>query len=186
MMAGRRRCRRHYLGGVTPLALSALLLAIAPHRASAIDTGERAHSLLDAAHDWHDLYRAFLELRESDDGDVAERISEFVVHRLATRWESFPELATIARVDTAFGSWVVGHIDATTGEDDLACLVRHASARGPRRCEVLRERVLRAAREAYEDVRRDATPPRYVPGKPRDWTPWGLNHAESSRVRSGR
>lgn len=141
-------------------AIVVALVSIAPIRVYAIDSSSRADSLLGATHNWHGLHRAFAELRESDDGEIAEGISDFVVRRLATHWGSLPELATIVRADTAFESWIVRHIDATTDEHDLASIVRHASVVGPRN-RLLRRRILGAARAALEDVRHYTAPEKH-------------------------
>ena len=113
-----------------------------------------ADSTLAAVRGWKDLHRVYPALRPWDDGYVAEGISDFVVHRLATRWDSFPELATIARADTLFGSWVVNHIDATTDWDELAGIIRHASTAGPRRDAAYRHRIGDAARAANIEAHR--------------------------------
>ena len=105
-------------------------------------------SLMNSLDSWQDLHRAYPVLLRCDDGDIAEGISEFVVHHLATHWNTFPELATVAQTDTAFGSWVVGHIDATTDWDETARIVRHAHGGGPARFGAFRQRVGEAARSA--------------------------------------
>jgi hypothetical protein len=104
-------------------------------------------SILEGLHTWRDLHRQLPNL--IDDGAIAEGISDFVVRRLAAHWESFPELAELALADTAFGTRVVQHIDATTDPRDLAMIVWHASLRGSRRFDPLRKRVLESARAAH-------------------------------------
>ena len=107
-----------------------------------------ADSLVDTLDTWQELHRTFAVLRPCDDGVIGEGISDFVVHHLATHWNTFPELATLAQADTAFGSWVVGHIDATTDWDETALIVRHSRGRGPVRFVAFRRRVREAARSA--------------------------------------
>jgi hypothetical protein len=132
------------------------MLLAAPMRAYAIATAEAADSLVETVRDWQGLHRAYPELSPWDDGYVADGISDFVVQRLAKHWESFSDLATITRADTTFGTWVVLHIDATTDWDDLARIVRHAGAGGPRRDAALRQRVLEKARQANDEAHRAA------------------------------
>ncbi len=144
--------------------LVTVLIALSPIHARAVTTDVAADNLLNTVRGWQDLHRAYPELIPWDDGWISEGISDFVVHRLATHWESFHELATIARADTAFGSWVVLHIDATTDEDELASIVRHARARVPSRSfAALRRRILETARAATAEERGVASPPRYTP-----------------------
>jgi len=81
---------------------------------------------------WDTLYRVFHEHRFVDDGDVAETFSDFVVHRLATRWSTTPALAELVAKDSAFGAFVVKHVDATADSDELRRVIIHSSAACPR------------------------------------------------------
>ncbi len=153
-------CPGWYAGGMSRPVAFALMLAVvfatsargqvrtAPWSPSEPQQFDALDSLLCAIHDWDDLQRAYAVLLPYDDGHIAEGISDFVVQRLAKRWRTFPELAAMAEADTAFGSWVVLHIDATTDWDDLARIERHAGRRGPTRFAAFRRRVLAAAHAA--------------------------------------
>lgn len=129
---------------------------------------EASDSLLNALHDWDDLHRTFPALLPRDDGYVADGISDFIVQRLAKHWSTFPHLAAFAEADTAFGSWVVSHIDATTDWDDLARIERHARGGGPSRYAAFQRRVLTAAHAANIETHRvfeeaQHTQPKHAP-----------------------
>ena len=82
---------------------------------------------------WHTLYNLYRHPNSAfvDDGATAEALSDFVVHRLATRWSTIRSLATLVVKDSAFGAFIVKHVDATTEVSELHRIVRYASSSCP-------------------------------------------------------
>ena len=104
---------------------------------------------LPAAANWDALYQVFHQHRFVDDGAVAEGFSDFIVHRLATRWSTLPSLARLTAKDSAFTAFIIRHIDATTDLDELRVLERQ-SANCPARVRSLCSSIHAAARQAVD------------------------------------
>ncbi len=103
--------------------------------------------------DWHKVYESYKKYRGCDDGYIAEGYSDTVVRLLADKWAEFPELAALAKNDKAFMIWVLGHIDATTGGDDLAKIVANAKDMCPAGSEDLCSNVVANAEKALRELR---------------------------------
>ena len=66
-----------------------------------------------------------------DDGIIGESFSDYVVHRLATRWETVPQLTRLVNADSVLRAFVIEHIDATADMDELRRLVQLSKTRCP-------------------------------------------------------
>jgi len=100
---------------------------------------------------WHAFHQLFL-VNPCDDGVIGEAFSDFVVHKLATGWSSLPVLARLVASDTAFGAFVIQHIDGTTDEGELRRVAHMASERCPPGEALLCERISTAAKAALRDA----------------------------------
>ena len=128
------------------LAFAVSLLAVV---AGAAQSAPSDVNPLPPGANWDTLYQVFYRHRFADDGAVAEAFSDFVVHRLATRWSTLPSLARLAANDSAFSAFIIRHIDATADLDELRVLVRRTS-NCPARVRSLCSSIHAAAREAVD------------------------------------
>lgn len=94
---------------------------------------------------WKDLWTAQQRFPGVDDGALAEAYSEFVVHTLATRWSSVPELTALTRAHPEFAAFVLRHVDASTDEQELKRVKYLATHRAPRGSRALCRKIARAA-----------------------------------------
>src|SRR5258708_27746113 len=112
---------------VLALALSALSVVASTAQSPLSDS----LSPLPPGATWDTLSRVFHAHQFVDDGDEAEAFSDFVVHRLATRWSTVRALAQLIAADSAFGVFVIKHIDATTDEAELRRVLSRSSTSCP-------------------------------------------------------
>jgi hypothetical protein len=109
-------------------------------------------SLESAAGAWGSLLNHWRAYRSCDDGGVAEGYSDAVVVLLAHRWDQFDAFASLSKRNPAFRRWAIGHIDATTSNDDLKKVVHNAaSCTGSATKKHLCVEIGRAARDALKD-----------------------------------
>jgi len=116
-----------------PCLLVSALVILAAGSASAQGRGTTELSPLPPHATWDTLYHLYRHPGPDfvDDGSTAEALSQFVVHRLATRWSTVRSLATLVAADSAFGAFVLKHVDATTEVSELHRIVRYASSSCP-------------------------------------------------------
>src|SRR5215210_6692328 len=60
---------------------------------------------------WLDVYGASRRYGHCADGAIAEGFTESVVHLLATKWESLPEVAALAEKHHRFRRFVLRHVN---------------------------------------------------------------------------
>src|SRR5258708_159055 len=99
---------------VLALALSALSVVASTAQSPLSDS----LSPLPPGATWDTLYRVF-------------HAHHFVVHRLATRWSTVSALAQLIAADSAFGVFVIKHVDATTDEAELRRVLSRSSTSCP-------------------------------------------------------
>src|SRR5260370_18686592 len=104
--------------------LSLTLLMCCPQQASAQgDCPEVGTTASERAFvrpgNWADIHRSFQQFRHCDDGALAKSYSDLVVRTLASRCDLLGELVGLARSDSTFHAFVLRHIDATTGAEDV-------------------------------------------------------------------
>src|SRR5260370_38150659 len=105
------------------LSLFLCTLAILPVAAAAQTRGP--DDPLPPKATWDTLRWAFHAPNTVDDGSAAETFSDFVVHRVATRWSTVRSLARLVARDSAFGTFGIKHVERTTAPTEL----RQAPAR---------------------------------------------------------
>lgn len=93
---------------------------------------KRAEDQIDRLHTWDSLYKWYKAYRHCDDGGIAEGISEDVGRMLAHHWSTLPNLDQLARQDAGFKRFVIRHVDATLGDDDLQNIRENAILNCPR------------------------------------------------------
>lgn len=102
---------------------------------------------------WEALRQWFEQYPQYDDGYFAEGISQFVVHTLATRWETLDNLQDEFAINRSFRKFVLSHIDSTTDWEDLRAVVEHSKVRCPRRLKTLCTELAIEAQRALEESR---------------------------------
>lgn len=108
-----------------------LLVAI-PTNASAADLCyDKADRALVSLKTWNDLRLWYENYPGCDDGYFAEGISDFVVKSFANHWQTLPALQVEIMRNPGFKGFVMNHIDATTGGDDLRMTVSNANTKCP-------------------------------------------------------
>ena len=76
---------------------------------------------------WTELHRLARKFRSCpDDGLFGEAYSDLVVHILATKWTTLPQLVRLTEEDPPFRSFVLKHIDVTADKKDLADVLHKA------------------------------------------------------------
>ena len=131
------------------LALVGIQLVLIPLVSSAIASPQESavERRVGRIRTWRELRQA-LHRSSFDDGIVAEMYSEFVVHTLASKWDTLKQLQTLVAADPAFGKFVLRHIDATADRGELVAVLRHARQAGSRQNRGLRRRIASAAKRA--------------------------------------
>lgn len=114
-----------YPSGLTALALLVTLMSGLDAAATTANEcsdndGIAAETLTDHLHSWQDMYSAYKQFKQCDDGGVAEGFSEAVARLLADHWANLPQVLPLTRSDPAFEAWFIGHLDETDNNDDLA------------------------------------------------------------------
>jgi hypothetical protein len=144
-----------------PLFALVLTTVLLPTAARASDDScstkqdDRASRALSKATNLTQMYqtsRMFSGCLES--GATAEQASDDVVVQLAHHWrKSIAELKT-HRADRAFISFVLRHVDATTGSDDLQSIVTKARTACPTGAKSICLKVEAAAVSALQELKR--------------------------------
>lgn len=117
---------------------------------SAIDA-EAADEAIDHLNSWQAVSDNFTHYGQCDDGDIAEGNSEAVIRMLVDKWKTLPELTALAKQNSAFGEWVLGHIDSTLDSGDLQKAADLASSHCPEGNAEMCKRIADAANQAIED-----------------------------------
>jgi hypothetical protein len=124
----RRRimANRILLLGIT-LGVSLFVVTTEAHTAQCTrDDGIAAESATDHIESWKNMYRAFRQFRQCDDGGVAEGFSEADAKLMADHWSRFRDLLHLVRKDSAFERFVIDHLDETDDNRDLVKIDRLA------------------------------------------------------------
>jgi len=135
---------------ISRLSLFLCALAILPLAAAAQAPG--TDDPLPPNATWDTLRRVFHDPNTVDDGSAAETFSDFVVHRLATRWSTVRSLASLVARDSAFGTFVIKHVDATTDTTELRRVLDHATQSCPPAAKSLCSALQTAARRAIAEA----------------------------------
>jgi hypothetical protein len=136
--------------------LAILTLALFPARAvNAEDRcNDTADRLLFKAKSWADLRRWFTGYADCDDGGLAEGVSDDVAIYLARKWRDLPKLEYEIKREPRFREFVLRHIDATAGMDDLEAAKKNATQKCPARSSVLCAAIVTRAQSALEEAQR--------------------------------
>lgn len=95
--------------------------------------------------DWKQIYGAFERFAHCDDGAIAEGFTESVVHLLATRWETLPQVSSLESRNAAFRNFVLRHINDTADTSELKHIGRLARTQCPKGHGALCSDISRAA-----------------------------------------
>ena len=82
---------------------------------------------------WSAIYSGFKSYGRCDDGGIAEGFTEAVVHLLASKWDSLPKAASLAKKDPAFRTFFLKHIDASADTDELKKIYSFAQSECPKK-----------------------------------------------------
>ena len=93
--------------------------------------GQHAFDEAIALRSWDALYKSYKLYRQCDDGAVGDGYSESVARILSDHWNTLPELARLARKDSQFRAFVIGHVDATLTTDDVRKIGKNAKTQCP-------------------------------------------------------
>jgi hypothetical protein len=85
-------------------------------------------------------------------GGSSEEVSDDIVVMLDRHWSRSIQEVTGRRSDAAFISFVLGHIDATTDQDNLRGIVRKSKTACPSRAHAICRRLIAAATEAISEI----------------------------------
>ncbi len=85
----------------------------------------------DRLNNWADVERAFRAYEHCDDGAIAEGFSDRIMHLLARRWSTVPDLSKRGVADPAFQAFVLRHIDETWTRSELELVQRNAATSCP-------------------------------------------------------
>ena len=69
----------------------------------------KAEALSNAVHDWDELYAAYKNLLNCDNGGVAEELSDTIMKLLANKWVS--RVSELSTQDEKFKNFILGHIN---------------------------------------------------------------------------
>jgi hypothetical protein len=98
---------------------------------------------------WPLIYRVYRTYGRCDENPYfSQAFSTGIVKTLAKKWDSLPQLATIATRDSAFLDFVLLHIDATADYDAIKTILESTDKRCPKKCESLCARLRRRAARA--------------------------------------
>lgn len=95
--------------------------------------------------DWKQIYGAFERFSHCDDGAIAEGFTESVVHLLATRWETLPQVASFEIKNAAFRNFVLRHVNDTADISELKRIARFARTQCPKGYSALCSAISQAA-----------------------------------------
>jgi hypothetical protein len=99
---------------------------------------------------WRQLHHFLQRFNCVDDGMRAEAYSHLVVHNLATKWETLPELQSLAKADVLFRKFILSHIDATADRAELKIVKQNATQRcrsGNTLCDAIANAAAKASAE---------------------------------------
>ena len=65
--------------------------------------------------DWEAVFRSYQRFRACHDGAISEGYSDSISQILADDWETFDDLAALAKRSRGFEDFVVRHLDETVG-----------------------------------------------------------------------
>jgi hypothetical protein len=80
---------------------------------------------------WDAPYKSYKLYRQCGDGAVGAGYSESVARILSDHWNTLPELARLARKDSQFRAFVIGHVDAALTMDDVRRIRTNAKTQCP-------------------------------------------------------
>lgn len=138
-----------------------LMTPVALAKTCSRSDGMRAEEAVDHLNSWSDIHAAFVRYApQCDDGGIAEGYSDRVVHLLATKWESLPELEAMIRKDAAFKRFVLAHVDATADTDELRAIARQSKANCMKQHQLFCMQLEHAAFEAIKEEEKFEQTPR--------------------------
>ena len=139
-------------------ALCAVALAVPLHAARPSCASQGAVHAQDSVrleYSWPVIYRVYRTYGRCDNNAYfSEAFSTGIIKTLSKKWDSLPELATIATRDSAFLAFVLLHIDATADYDAIKLILDNTDKRCQKKCEALCDRLRRRAARAAATLQR--------------------------------
>lgn len=111
---------------------------------------DAADAMVDELNDWAAVANFYRKYRQCDDGGIAEESSEAIARLLVGRWETLPQLKTLAKAQPGLHPFVVNHVNSTLDTGDLNQIVHNASVSCPKATAELCKDVREAAEEALK------------------------------------
>lgn len=112
----------------------------------------KAEEASNTVHDWDSLHRAYHQFGNCDNGGTAEGFSDAVMRLLADKWETAPRLFALISHDKEYKKFILNHINATGGSDDIEKLEKNAQYHCPAQGRDMCKLIIIRARLAIEDM----------------------------------
>ncbi len=138
------------------VTMSSVQVGHAQKRGCADVEGQHAFDEAGTLRSWDALYKSYKRYRQCDDGAIGEGYSESVARILADHWNTLRELGRLASKDSQFGTFVIGHVDATLNMDDVRKIRNNAKTQCPTG---LRTLCTDLAQQADAALKEDASTP---------------------------
>ena len=97
---------------------------------------------------WNNVFLAYREFRQCDDGAIAEGYSEMVARLLVDHWSRLSELQNLIAKDRDFEPFVLKRVNATLDPKDIEKLKHLVKTNCPRTSRVLCTKLLERAEAA--------------------------------------
>ncbi len=81
--------------------------------------GSVAEEAMDFLDNWSNVYLAYVRFRQEDDGAIAEGFSDAVARLLSQQWPRLKDAQAYMAMDSAFGGFILSHIDESADTGDL-------------------------------------------------------------------
>lgn len=103
----------------------------------------------DSLKTWAQVFAAYKQYRQCDDGGIAEGYSDSIATLLAERWDQLKTLMTLIRTDPKFETFVLRHVDATMSLEQSKTIEANVRLRCPRGANQLCVAIRRALDDAH-------------------------------------
>ena len=127
------------------LLLPAFLLADNFTRPCSKEDAIRADTGASTLKDWTEVYIAYKQFAQCDDGGIGEGYSESIARLLSNRWSAVGGLNRLTSRDKGFEKFVLRHVDETMSPTEAKAIRRNAEDRCPsgakRVCDKIRARL---------------------------------------------
>jgi len=80
---------------------------------------------------WQAVFESYKKYKQCDDGAIAEGYSSSIATLLADHWGDIDQLTRLSNPNTAFGKFVVRHVDETMSFDQATKIKKNVAQRCP-------------------------------------------------------